>query len=100
MVVTTLLDVNVLVAPAWPNHVHHAATRGLFGEHRGDGWATCPFTEAGFVRVSCNPSAVLHIVTPLDAIGVLEKLTQLGAHLFWPLDQSIVELPEAIGSSL
>ena len=97
---TALLDVNVLIALAWPNHVHHAAARAWFEEHRGDGWATCPLTEAGFVRVSCNPSAVRHTIAPLDAIGVLEKLTQLGAHAFWPLDRSIVQLPEAIGARL
>ena len=97
---TALLDVNVLIALAWPNHVHHAAARAWFEEHRGNGWATCTLTEAGFVRVSCNPSAVRHSVTPLDAIGVLEQLTQLGAHVFWPLDQSILQLPDAIGVRL
>ena len=97
---TALLDVNVLIALAWPNHVHHAAARAWFEEHRWNGWATCPLTEAGFVRVSCNPSAVRHTVTPLDAIGVLEQLTQLEAHVFWPLDQSILQLPEAIGVRL
>ena len=97
---TALLDVNVLVALAWPNHVHHAAARGWFEEHREDGWATCPLTEAGFVRVSSNPSVVRHTVTPLDAIGVLEKLTRLESHAFWPLDQSIVHLPQSIGVRL
>lgn len=95
-----LLDVNVLIALAWPNHVHHAAARAWFEERGEDGWATCPLTEAGFVRVSCNPSVVRHSITPLDAIGVLERLTQLGSHTFWPLDQSILHLPESIGSRL
>ncbi len=97
---SVLLDVNVLIALAWPNHVHHVAARAWFEERREDGWATCPLTEAGFVRVSCNPSIVQHSVTPLDAIGVLERLIQLGAHTFWPLDQSILRLPESIGSRL
>ena len=97
---TALLDVNVLIALAWPNHVHHAAARAWFGERRQDGWATCPLTEAGFVRVSCNPSVVRHTATPLDAIAVLERLTQLGSHTFWPLDRSIMHLPESIGARL
>ena len=95
-----LLDVNVLIALAWPNHVHHAAARAWFEERREVGWATCPLTEAGFVRVSCNPSVVRHSVTPIDAIGVLGRLTQLGSHTFWSLDQSILHLPEPIGSRL
>ena len=95
-----LLDVNVLIALAWPNHVHHDAARAWFGERRQDGWATCLLTEAGFVRVSCNPLVVKHTVTPLDAIAVLERLTRLGPHTFWPLDQSITRLPVSIGTRL
>ena len=97
---TALLDVNVLIALAWPNHVHHAAARSWFEQHRKDGWATCPVTEAGFVRVSCNPAAVRHTVTPLDAIGLLMRLTRLASHEFWPLDRSIAELPETIAGRL
>ena len=96
----SLPDVNVLVALAWPNHVHHAAAWAWFSANRKQGWATCPLTEAGFVRVSCNPSVVRHTVTPLDAIAVLERLTQLGSHNFWSLDRSIVHLPESIGARL
>ena len=95
-----LPDVNVLIALAWPNHVHHEAARRWFEERRRDGWATCTLTEAGFVRVSCNPSAVRHTVTALDAIGTLHRLTRLGPHTFWPLDQSIVHLPETIGARI
>ena len=95
-----LLDVNVLISLAWPNHIHHYAARAWFEERRDDGWSTCPLTEAGFVRVSCNPSAVRHTVTPLDAISVLERLTRLGSHTFWSIDLSIIDLPESIGARL
>lgn len=57
-------------------------------------------TEAGFVRVSCNPTVVRHSVTVLDAIAVLDRLTKLGNHEFWPLDQSIVHLPEPLGARI
>ena len=97
---TALLDVNVLIALAWPNHVHHAAARAWFSERQEDGWATCPLTEAGFVRVSCNPAVVRHQVTVFDAMAVLNGLTQLGNHVFWPLDQSILHLPKSIGARL
>lgn len=97
---TYLPDVNVLIALAWPNHVHHAAAWTWFEAHQEEGWATCLLTEAGFVRVSCNPLVVHHTVTPLDAIGVLERLTQLGSHVFWPLDQPIVRLADSVGVRL
>ena len=93
---TALLDVNVLVALAWPNHVHHDAARSWFKERRKGGWATCPMTEAGFIRVSCNPSAVGHTVTPGDAIALLQRLTQLESHSFWSLDRSVADLPNEI----
>jgi toxin-antitoxin system PIN domain toxin len=60
----TLLDVNALIALAWDSHVHHAAMRAWFTANGSAGWATCPLTESGFVRVSSNP-----IVLP-SAIGV------------------------------
>ena len=97
---TALLDVNVLIALAWPNHVHHRAAREWFEERRRDGWATCTLTEAGFVRVSCNPSAVRHTVGPLDAVEVLERLTRLDSHTFWSLDQSLTDLPEQVGARI
>ena len=100
MAVTALLDVNVLIALAWPNHVHHGAARRWFTVHREDGWATCLLTEAGFVRVSCNPSAVRHTVTPGEAIALLQRLRQLASHSFWPLDHSVLDLPQPIVSRL
>ncbi|MCY3749594.1 MAG: PIN domain-containing protein [Chloroflexi bacterium] len=97
---TALLDVNVLIALAWPNHVHHDAARAWFDQLGSDGWATCPFTEAGFVRVSCNQSVVGRAVTPQDAIAVLDSLTRLGVHDFWPVDQPIMRLPESVAARL
>lgn len=52
------------------------------------------------MRVSCNPTVVRHNITPLDALAVMEKLTRSGAHTFWPLDRSILNLPETITSRL
>ena len=96
MAVTALLDVNVLIALAWPNHVHHDAARSWFTERRRSGWATCPLTEAGFVRVSCNASAVQRTVTPREAIALLRRLRHLEAHSFWVLESSMVELPDEV----
>ena len=76
------------------------AARTWFEEQRNEGWATCTLTEAGFVRVSCNPTVVRHNITPLDALAVMERLTRSGAHTFWPLDRSILNLPGSITSRL
>jgi toxin-antitoxin system PIN domain toxin len=49
-----LLDVNVLLALAWPNHQFHAAARKRLEAGR-DRWATCALTQLGFIRISKSP---------------------------------------------
>ena len=51
-----LLDTNLLIALLWPSHEHHKLAVEWFTRHRGKGWATCPMTEAGFVRIVSNPA--------------------------------------------
>lgn len=47
-----LLDVNVLVALVSPGHVHGVvATTWLRERGAREGWATCPMTELGVIRV-------------------------------------------------
>lgn len=89
---TFVLDVNVLVALAWPNHVHHALAHAWFGEHRAAGWATCPITESGFVRVSSNP-AVPHAVTPAEALSLLGRMRDVEGHTFLDDDTSLAVSP-------
>lgn len=86
---TPLLDVNVLVALAWPNHVHHEQARHWFDSHHREGWATCPLTESGFVRVSANRRVLPEARRPLEAILLLRELTSLPGHSFWTDDTSI-----------
>ena len=84
-----LLDVNTLVALAWPNHVHHAAARAWYTAHRDQGWATCPVTESGFVRVSSSPRATPEARTPLEALTLLRRIVELPGHRFWQDDVSL-----------
>ena len=86
-----LLDVNALVALAWDSHVHHAAMRAWFAEHRAAGWATCPVTESGFVRVSSNPKVLPSPIGVDAARGVLGALRALDGHRFLADDVSIVD---------
>lgn len=84
-----LLDVNALVALAWDSHVHHQAMRGWFAAHSGTGWATCPITESGFVRVSSNPKVLPSPIGVDAARGVLAVLRGLDGHRFLADDVSI-----------
>jgi uncharacterized protein len=86
-----LLDVNALVALAWDSHVHHVPMRGWFSTHRTDGWATCPLTESGFVRVSSNPRTLPSPITVEDARRVLAALRAVTGHRFLTDDVSLVD---------
>ena len=77
-----LLDVNVLVALAWPNHVHHDLAHEWFDHNHRQGWATTPVTESGFVRVSSNRSAIATATTPALAKRLLGEMALLDGHTF------------------
>lgn len=79
---------NVLVALAWPNHVHHGLAHRWFRARRREGWATCPLTESGFVRVSSNRRVVPGAATPAEAIALLRRMRRLEGHVFWADDVS------------
>jgi uncharacterized protein len=87
-----LLDVNVLVALAWPNHRFHDAVQKWFGRNSAKGWATCPFVEAGFVRVVSNPSFSERSVSPKEAIQALAISIRHPAHRFWADDIALASL--------
>ncbi|HZU46244.1 MAG TPA: TA system VapC family ribonuclease toxin [Mycobacterium sp.] len=91
-----LLDVNVLVALTWPNHVHHQAARRWFDAHSRAGWATTPITELGFVRVSSNKKVIPEAATPATALSVLRSLCALPGHEFWTDGARLVDPPFAV----
>lgn len=81
-----LLDINVLIALAWPSHVHHHYAQRWFARKHAAGFRTCPLTQTGFVRLSSNPSFTPQAVSPREALALLERLTSLRDHEFWPAD--------------
>jgi len=94
-----LLDVNALVALAWDSHVHHAVMRTWFATHSSEGWATCPVTENGFVRVSSNPKVLPSAIGVEAARGVLSALRAAAGHRFLVDDVSIgdADVPRMTG---
>ena len=86
----SLLDVNVLIALAWPNHVHHEVALNWFGANQRLGWATCPVTQAGFVRVSANRRVLPDAVPPHEALALLRRIVALPHHRFWTDDIELV----------
>ncbi len=81
-----LPDVNVLVAIAWPEHTFHATAVDWFDANADGGWATCPITELGFLRISANANVVETPVRPKEAATLLTELQRVGEHHFWADD--------------
>lgn len=85
-----LLDVNILVARFWEEHVFHQKVRAWMASNEREGWATCPITQAGMVRTISNPSFSRNAPRPAEAIHWLaESLRQDPNHHFWPDDLSV-----------
>lgn len=95
-----LLDVNVLIALAWPTHVFHDQVQRWFSTHAAQGWATCPITECGFLRIVSNPAFSPHALTPVEAIELLCKNVQHAKHHFWPDDLNSGDTLREMAASL
>ena len=87
----SLLDVNLLVALFDPDHVHHDLAHNWFEDHREEGWATCPTTENGFVRVLSNPAYATPAPRPRDVVERLDVFRRSGFHHFWPDQVSLAD---------
>jgi hypothetical protein len=78
-----LLDVNVLLALAWPNHQHHAAAQRWLQREARYGWATCALTQLAFIRLSSNPAYTADAVSPSTAAALLQQYCEHPRHRFW-----------------
>ncbi len=88
---TYLLDVNLLIALAWPNHTHHRIAQTWFRQRGRNGWASCPITQTGFVRISSNGKFLDGAVSPHGAIELLKSVMHSTQHVFWPDDWSLAD---------
>lgn len=87
----SLLDTNVLIALLWPSHQDHETAFRWFAANRSKGWATCPITEAGFVRIVSNLAFSRDAVSPREAAGLLAANASAGDHVFWAADRPFAE---------
>lgn len=85
-----LLDVNVLIALLDENHVHHDTAQGWLAENVRLGWASCPITQNGCIRILAQPQYP-NALGVSDAIGRLREATATSHHAFVPDDQSILD---------
>lgn len=98
-----LLDVNVLIALFDPDHPHHEIAHDWFSDERTGGWATCPATENGLIRVLSNPSYAGTVTRPVDLVDRLRRFCASGHHAFWDRSVSLRDdalfVPRSVTSS-
>ena len=78
-----LLDVNVLIALLDASHLHHRAATAWLAAHADFGWASCPITQNGCLRILALPS----YPNPQPTAHVAQRLGQAAvdaSHEFWP----------------
>lgn len=87
----TLLDVNVLIGLVDAGHIHHAAAKLFFPTTKIHGWATCPLTENGALRILGRPDVNHGPDSPTSARTLLRSLLATPGHQFWPDDVSLMD---------
>jgi len=85
-----LLDVNVLISLLDADHSLHERAMTWFAGHGKAGWASCPITQNGCVRIMAHPG----YPNPLPVRAVIDRLAEAsgsGVHEFWPDDISLLD---------
>ncbi len=86
----SLLDVNMLIALSDEAQMHFDVARAWLTDNIATGWATCPITQNGFVRVA-NKKKDLHSASIPEAFRLLSAWIEQSDHEFWPDDLSLLE---------
>jgi uncharacterized protein len=87
-----LLDVNVAIALLDPTHALHNTAHQWWSTDQGSGWASCPLTENGTVRILSNPNYSKHKrSSPDEIIGLLKSFADQTNHEFWREDISLCD---------
>ena len=86
-----LLDINVLIALLDPNHLFHDSAHAWFAQNRRHGWATCPITENGCIRILGKVSYPAIGLTTEQVRAILACFTQSDGHFFWPDSITILD---------
>ena len=85
-----LLDINVLIALHDRDHVHHVRAATWFEANIAHGWASCPLTQIGCLRIMNQPG--YSSPQPLAALmAMLQSSTRATVHEAWFDDISILD---------
>jgi len=86
----SLLDVNVLIALLDSDHTSHRSALSWFADSAGEGWASCPITQNGCVRIMSHPGYP-NSRSVLEVVDRLRDATADRSHVFWPDGVSVLD---------
>jgi uncharacterized protein len=85
-----LLDINVLIALLDGSHVHHGLVTEWLAHNLDAGWASCPITQNGCIRLLSQPA----YPNAVPVAQVAQRLTDAArhpSHVFWPDTISLLQ---------
>lgn len=85
-----LLDVNVLIALLDVHHTWHERAMAWLSEHGGHGWASCPLTQNGCIRV-LSGATYKRAFTVKAVVDRLRVAVSHPQHEFWADDFSLLD---------
>ncbi len=82
-----LLDVNVLLALSWDQHIHHGVAHERFSQL--ETWSTCPTTESGLLRLLLTEPVMGRKVSGGEALAQLQAIRNTPGWRFLPDAESL-----------
>lgn len=98
-----LFDINMLITLLDQDHVFHHRARNWWTANRQHGWASCPLSQNGFVRIVTQRTYLSP--RPIgDAMAILRRAVSRPDHEFWSddftlLDDKLVDHSRLLGPS-
>ena len=87
---TALLDVNMLIALLDAAQIHHVRAKSWLMSQPDPGWASCPITQNGFIRIISH-SAYPGSISTIQASSLHGNASRSPRHRFWPDDVSLLD---------
>jgi uncharacterized protein len=85
-----LLDVNILIALLDSGHIHNSLVTNWLADNIEAGWASCPITQNGCIRIFSQPG----YPNTVPAAQIAERLAEAAQHTsheFWPDSISLLQ---------
>lgn len=85
-----LLDVNILIALLDSSHIHNSLVTNWLAENIEAGWASCPITQNGCIRIFSQPG----YPNTVPAAQIAERLAEAvlhPSHQFWHDSVSLLQ---------